>query len=126
MGSVDSEERMTSPRSATFDLHDDSDASHYHKPPSPTAKRASVLSNYSKRDSTIFYDDGDDDLDEQMRLLVKQKERVSQTLLEQYVYKSHNSHRLVCTISSSQITARYPLLEAAQLRASVRRIWRSS
>lgn len=76
MGSVDSEERMTSPRSATFDLHDDSDASHYHKPPSPTAKRASVLSNYSKRDSTIFYDDGDDDLDEQMRLLVKQKERL--------------------------------------------------
>ncbi|KAJ2962499.1 hypothetical protein NQZ79_g2311 [Umbelopsis isabellina] len=75
MGSVDSEERITSPRSATFDLHDEPDSSHYHKP-SPTAKRASMISNYSKRDSTLFYDDGDDDLDEQMRLLVKQKERL--------------------------------------------------
>ncbi|KAG2172266.1 hypothetical protein INT43_004807 [Umbelopsis isabellina] len=76
MGSVDSEERITSPRSATFDLRDDTDTSHKHKSPSPTAKRASLMSNYSKRDSMLFYDDGDDDLDEQMRLLVEQKERL--------------------------------------------------
>jgi hypothetical protein len=77
LGSVDSEERITSPRSATFDLHDETDISHYHKSPSLSAKRTSMISNYSRRDSTLFYDEGDDDLDDQMRMLVKQKERVS-------------------------------------------------
>ncbi|CAM0140578.1 unnamed protein product [Umbelopsis sp. WA50703] len=76
LGSVDSEERITSPRSATFDLHDETDISHYHKSPSLSAKRTSMISNYSRRDSTLFYDEGDDDLDDQMRMLVKQKERL--------------------------------------------------
>jgi hypothetical protein len=35
-----------------------------------------MISNLSKRDSMLLYDD-DDDLDDQMRSLVKQKERVS-------------------------------------------------
>lgn len=71
--STESEDRYTSPRLATYDHQEMSDTP---RNVSPSSKRGSMISNLSKRDSMLLYDD-DDDLDDQMRSLVKQKERVS-------------------------------------------------
>ncbi|KAH8553498.1 hypothetical protein BGW37DRAFT_262297 [Umbelopsis sp. PMI_123] len=66
--SIESDDRNPSPRiCSTFDNHDDQ-----YRVVSPN-KRASVV---SKRDSVYTYDEESDDLDDQMRILVKQKERL--------------------------------------------------
>lgn len=70
--SIESEERYVSPRRAT-----QSSPEEFDRNTSPSSNRGSVISTLSKRDSMLVYDDEGDDLDDQMRMLVKQKERVS-------------------------------------------------
>ncbi|CAO3689985.1 unnamed protein product [Umbelopsis ramanniana] len=73
INSIESEDRYSSSRfTTTYENHDEQP----YRNISPPNKRTSMA---SKRDSIYTYDgDGDgDDLDDQMRMLVKQKERVS-------------------------------------------------
>lgn len=73
INSIESEDRYSSSRfTTTYENHDEQQ----YRNISPPTKRTSMA---SKRDSIYTYDgDGDsDDLDDQMRMLVKQKERVS-------------------------------------------------
>ncbi|GAB5585358.1 hypothetical protein Unana1_00258 [Umbelopsis nana] len=69
--SIESEERYVSPRRATQSSQEEFDRN-----TSPSSNRGSVISTLSKRDSMLVYDDEGDDLDDQMRMLVKQKERL--------------------------------------------------
>jgi len=69
--SIESEERYVSPRRAT-----QSSPEEFDRNTSPSSNRGSVISTLSKRDSMLVYDDEGDDLDDQMRMLVKQKERL--------------------------------------------------
>jgi hypothetical protein len=115
--SIESDDRNPSPRiCSTFDNHDDQ-----YRVVSPN-KRASVV---SKRDSVYTYDEESDDLDDQMRILVKQKERVSGPFTCSTLFGSSVVNQSPL-LSFSPITAKYPSLEAGHSLESVKRTWRSS